>query len=161
MLPPDLQDIVDRVSSEAAARDREAEEELARAIYNITDGKAIWNGFKANNTGEFRPLAKVVSSKSILLYVPETHFCGGWNGFKKARQEAINWMLYHRADIAGAFDVVDGFTLVETPLYFLEPTRIPVIPRTIHYNAAIDSPELFETAYKLAHIEQDGALKRS
>lgn len=158
-LPQELKDILDRLDAEREAEERAVQESINQAISNICgDSSAVWGA--QERKADFRPLAKVVSSKSILLFVPEVFFSNGWDGFKRARQEAINWMLSHRSEITGAYNVGDGFTLEETPLYFLEPNKIPVVPRMIHYNAAIDSPELFDTACKLAHIEQKDAMKK-
>ena len=96
-------------------------------------------------------MARVVTTDSILLFIPETAFFGGWSGFQAARRDAINWLVGHRAEVDGAHAVADSFELATTPLYYLHPNEVSSLPPTVYLNAAIEDERLYNLACKLAH----------
>ena len=120
---------------------------LTQAIAHISDDEPTWDDIRAR----YRPMARVVTTDSILLFVPEMAFFGGWSGFREARKDAINWLVGHRAEVDGAHAVADSFELATTPLYYLRHGKVPGLPPTVYLNAAIEDERLYNLAFRLAH----------
>lgn len=102
-----VRELVDRV----LADDQQREAETFKAIADMINRNTNNGGYQdtvnrlAGNAGGTEPLATATARDQVLLFVPASAFNGTWEGFERAKQEAVDWLCSHR------FRVVDGHLL--------------------------------------------------
>ena len=114
-----VQDTIDRV----LADDQRREAATMKAISDMIDRNTD-NGYRntvnrlAGNAGGTEPLATAVDRDTVLLYVPASSFNGTWEGFERAKREAINWLCSHRFRVVDNHLLGQAFRLDPEPLTY-------------------------------------------
>lgn len=136
-----VQDTIDRV----LAADQQREVDTMRAISALIERNTD-NGYRntvtrlAGNAGGMEPLAAATTRDQVLLFVPASAFNGTWDGFERARQEAIGWLCGNR------FKVIDGHLLGNSFQLDPEPLTYRDAAGNLWFNAAIGSERGFYEA---------------
>ncbi len=98
--------LVDRVLSDDQQREAATMKAISDMINrNTDDGYRNTVNRLAGNAGGVEPLATALDRSTVLLFVPASAFNGTWEGFERAKQEAVDWLCGHR------FKVIDGHLL--------------------------------------------------
>lgn len=136
-----VRELVDRV----LAADQQQEVDTMRAISALIERNTD-NGYRntvnrlAGNAGGTEPLATATARDQVLLFVPASSFNGTWEGFERAKREAINWLCSHR------FRVVDNHLLGQAFRLDPEPLTYRDAAGKWWYNAGIGSERGFYEA---------------
>lgn len=115
-----VQDTIDRV----LADDQRQEIETMKAIADMINRNTNNGGYQdtvnrlAGNAGGVEPLATATARDQVLLFVPASGFNGTWDGFERARQEAINWLCSHRFQVIDNHLLGQAFQLDREPLTY-------------------------------------------
>ena len=114
-----VQDTIDRV----LAADQQQEGDTMRAISALIERNTD-NGYRntvnrlAGNAGGTEPLATATARDQVLLFVPASAFDGTWEGFERAKREAVNWLFSHRFRVVDNHLLGQAFRLDPEPLTY-------------------------------------------
>ncbi|WP_297202200.1 hypothetical protein [uncultured Flavonifractor sp.] len=137
-----VRELVDRV----LADDQQREAETFKAIADMINRNTNNGGYQdtvnrlAGNAGGMEPLATATARDQVLLFVPASASNGTWEGFERAKQEAVTWLCSHR------FRVVDGHLLGQAFQLDPEPLTYRDAAGNWWYNAAVDNETDFYRA---------------
>ena len=127
-----VKQLVDRTLADDQRREAETFKAIADMINRNTDNTYQGTVTRlAGNAGGTEPLATAVDRSTVLLFVPASAFNGTWEGFERAKREAINWLCSHR------FRVVDNHLLGQAFRLDPEPLTYRDAAGNWWYNAGI------------------------
>lgn len=137
-----VRELVDRV----LADDQQREAETFKAIADMINRNTNNGGYQdtvnrlAGNAGGTEPLATATARDQVLLFVPASAFNGTWEGFERAKREAVSWLCGHR------FKVIDGHLLGNSFQLDPEPLTYRDAAGGLWFNAAISTETDFYRA---------------
>lgn len=111
--------LVDRVLSDDQQREAATMKAISDMIDRNTDNTYQGTVTRlAGNAGGTEPLATAVDRDTVLLYVPASAFDGTWEGFERAKREAVNWLFSHRFRVVDNHLLGQAFRLDPEPLTY-------------------------------------------
>lgn len=116
--------LVKQLVDRTLADDQQREAETFKAIADMINRNTNNGGYQdtvnrlAGNAGGTEPLATAVDRDTVLLYVPASSFNGTWEGFERAKREAINWLCSHRFRVVDNHLLGQAFRLDPEPLTY-------------------------------------------
>lgn len=132
------EDTVRQLVDRTLADDQQREVDTMRAISALIDRNTD-NGYRntvnrlAGNAGGMEPLATATTRDQVLLFIPASAFNGTWEGYERAKKDAVSWLCSHR------FRVVDGHLLGQAFQLDPEPLTYRDAAGNWWYNAAVDN----------------------
>ena len=114
-----VKQLVDRTLADDQRREAETFKAISALIERNTD-----NSYRntvnrlAGNAGGTEPLATALDRSTVLLFVPASAFNGTWEGFERAKREAINWLCGHRFRVVDNHLLGQAFRLDPEPLTY-------------------------------------------
>lgn len=129
-----VRQLVDRTLADDQRREAETFKAIADMIDRNTDSSYQGTVTRlAGNAGGVEPLATATARDQVLLFVPASAFNGTWEGFERAKREAVSWLCSHR------FRVVDNHLLGQAFQLDPEPLTYRDAAGGWWYNAAIST----------------------
>lgn len=118
-----VKQLVDRVLSDDQQREAETFKAISALIERNTDSsyQSTVNRL-AGNAGGTEPLATALDRSTVLLFVPASAFNGTWEGFERAKREAVNWLCSHRFRVVDNHLLGQAFQLDPEPLTYRDAT---------------------------------------
>ena len=119
-----VQDTIDRVLADDQRREAETFKAIADMINRNTNNGGYQDTISrlAGNAGGTEPLATATARDQVLLFVPASAFNGTWEGFERAKREAVSWLCGHRFKVIDGHLLGNSFQLDPDPLTYRDAT---------------------------------------